>query len=120
MSAILLNHRALHRAVLFVEEPAFREDRLVIEAPGHDGDKMSFADKMGGGAVDDDVTGAFDAFDDVGFESRTVGDGGDEHFFAHPEVGGPHEIGGDGNAAFVFDVGISDSGAMKFGFELST
>lgn len=75
---------------------------------------------MGGGAVDDNLAGAFDAFDDVSFEPRAVGDGGDEDFLAHPEVRCPHEIGGDGDAAFVFDIGISNGGAMEFGFELST
>lgn len=115
-----LNHRALHRPVLLVEQPAFRQDGLVIEAPGHDGDEVTFADEMGRRSVDDNLAGTFHTFDDVGLETRTIGDGRDKDFLAHPEVSRPHEIGGNGDAAFVFDVGISDSGAMEFGFELST
>lgn len=74
---------------------------------------------MGGRAVDDNLAGTFHPFNDVGFETGAVGDGSDEDFFAHPEVCRPHEIGGNGDAAFVFDIGISDSGAMEFGFELN-
>lgn len=73
---------------------------------------------MGCGSVDNDVSGFGFAGDDVGFESSTAGDAGDENFFADPEVNGLHEVGGNGDAAFVIDIGIGDSGAVDFGFEL--
>lgn len=104
--------------VSLVQQYSFWGNLLGVEGEGHDGDDLAGADEVGGGSVDDDVTGFGFAGDNVGFESSTAGDAGDENFFADPEVNGLHEVGGNGDAAFVIDVGIGDSGAVDFGFEL--
>ena len=104
--------------VALVEQDAFGRDLLGVEGEGHDGDDLTGADEVGGGSVDNEVSGFGFAGDDVGFESSTAGDAGDENFFADPEVNGLHEVGGNGDAAFVIDIGIGDAGTMDFGFEL--
>lgn len=110
-------HRLVHHFVAFIEQQAFRKDRIFALSPGHDGDAVAGVDEMGGGSIDDDLPGATGAGDDVGFQACAVGDGCHQDFFAVPEVGFFHEIGRDGDAAFVFDVGISDGGAVELGFE---
>lgn len=81
---------------------------------------MAFVDKMCCRTVDDDLTGAFSTFNDVGFQTSPVGNRSDEYFFTYPKIRGSHEIGWDGDAAFVGNIGVGDGGAVKFGFELSS
>ena len=113
-----LEHLVGDHFVSLIQEYSFWGNLFGVEGEGHDGDDLAGADEVGGGSVDHDVTGFGFAGDDVGFESSTAGDAGDEHFFADPEVNGLHEVGGNGDAAFVIDVGIGDASAVDFGFEL--
>ena len=113
-----LEHLVGDHFVSLVQEHPLGGNLLGVKGEGHDGDDLAGADEVGGGSVDDDVTRFGFAGDDVGFESSTAGDAGDEYLFADPEVNGLHEVGGNGDAAFVIDVGIGDSGAVDFGFEL--
>lgn len=104
--------------VALVEQDAFGRDLLGVEGEGHDGDDLTGADEVSGGTVDDDVSRLRLAGDDVGLQARTTGDAGDEYFFADPKIDSFHQVGGNGDAAFVIDIGIGDAGTMDFGFEL--
>ncbi len=110
-------YRVVHHLVALIEQQTLGDDGILAFAPGHDGDAVAGVDKMGGSAVDNDLSRAARAGDDVGFQACAVGDGGHQHFFAHPEVGFFHEIGRNGDAAFIGDVGIGDGGTVEFGFE---
>ena len=78
---------------------------------------MACIDEMRGGPIDDDLAGTTRAGNDVGFETLTAGDGGDEHLLTVPQIGRFHQIERDGDAAFIVDVGIGDAGAVELGFE---
>ncbi len=82
----------------------------------HDGDAFAFFDEVGGATVDENFSGSRRAFEDVGFQAGAGSDGGDENFFARPEIGGVHEVAGNFNAALVLDIGLGDDGAVELGF----
>jgi hypothetical protein len=65
-------------------------------------------------AVDEDFAGVWWAFEDVGFEACSGGNGGNEDFFSRPEVGCVHEIAWDFDTAFILHVGLCDDGTMEF------
>ena len=53
-------------------------DRGIGITKSHDRDAFAFFDEVGGTAVDENFTSVGRALEDVGFESSTAGDAGDE------------------------------------------
>lgn len=98
--------------VIISHQEIFWFDGSVGVAEGHDGDAFAFFDEVGGAAVDEDFSGVRCAFEDVGFEAGTGGDGGDENFFARPEIGGIHEVARNFDTSLVFHIGLGDEGAV--------
>ena len=103
--------------IFFIKDDLLWCDRSVGESEGHDGDSLAFLDAMGSSAVDDDVAGAGRSFLNVGFEAVAGGDGCDQHLLASPQAYGFHEVCGDLDTAFVFDIGSGDHGSVELRLE---
>jgi len=87
--------------------------------PADDDELVASLCEASGCAVDADDACAGGAGDDVGFEAVAIVAIGDENGFIGEQAGGAEEVGIDGDRAVVVHVGLSDSGAMDFGFEKS-
>jgi hypothetical protein len=103
--------------VSLVEQEVFRNDGCLRQGEAHDGHALAGFDQVGGPAIDEDVAGAGFPREHVGFQARTCGDGGDQHFFPSPEVGGGHQVGRDLDATFIIDIRAGDHGAVELGFQ---
>lgn len=101
-----------HQEILVVEQYFFRFYRCLRQRKGHDRDTFSFFDSMSRTAIDDDMTRAWRARLDVGFESIATADRGNEYFFALPQIDHFHQIGGDFDAAFILYIRRRDHGAV--------
>ena len=106
--------------ILLVHQDTLGNDRLGVHAKGHDRHDVPGLDQVSRCAIDDDLPGTLWTGNHIGFQPRSVGDGGDEDLFAIPKIDCAHKVGRDGNAAFVINVGIGDSCAVDLGFELDS
>jgi len=114
-----LLYRVIQNAVFCIQQQPLGLDRFPALRPRHDGYPVAGADQMSGGPVHDNLSAVCWPGDNIGFQPLAIGDRGDQDLFPFPQVDLFHEIGGDGDAAFVIDIGVSDGGAMKLGFEES-
>ena len=87
------------------------------EDVGEDDELVADLGEACGGAVDGDDAGAGFTGDDVGFEAVAGFAIGDDDGLVGSEACGLEEVGVDGDAAVVVDVGEGDGGAVDLGFE---
>ncbi|HUA38000.1 MAG TPA: hypothetical protein VMA35_06315 [Candidatus Sulfopaludibacter sp.] len=93
--------------------------RLLFAQSGeaHDGQQIALFAKAGGGAFEHNPAGTTLARNDMRFEPVAVGRVTAQDALLRTQAGGLHQIGGDGEAAFVIHIAISNGGAMNFRFE---
>ncbi len=89
----------------------------VREGEVHDCEGVAGFSEVCGGAVEDELAGLSGAGYGVGFEAGAVGHISHEDSFVGEEADFFHEVGRDGEAAFVIDASACDSGAVDLGFE---
>ena len=86
----------------------------------HDGQQIALLAKMRDRAVQDDFAGAAPALDGVGFKAFAIGHVAAEDFFIFLQAAFFHEVGGNRQAALVFNVATSNRRAVDFRFEQKT
>ena len=90
---------------------------FVKECVGHDDDYITRLDAAGCCTVEADDTRTAGAGNGIGFQAGTVIVVYYLDTFIGKYMGFFHEFFVDGDAAHVVEVGLSDSGAMDFGFQ---
>lgn len=108
-------------AVVLAEDDNLRLPlgRLLFADGGkaHDGEAVASFAEVRGGAVQDNLTRAGFAGDDVGFKPVAVGRVAAQDALVGPQTGSLHQIRRDGQAAFVIHVAVGDGGAVNLRFE---
>jgi len=80
----------------------------------HNGQQIAFLAQIRDGAVQNDFAGAALAANGVGLKALAVGHVAAENFFIFLQAAFSHEVGGNGEAAFVLNVAAGHRGAVDF------